>query len=538
MIKNILKRVATVMCAVLLAASVCLLVGCNGKKKVDVTQPVNFPLDKAATLTWYYPWGTTYLSDYEDLNEHPFMVEMQEKTNIKIEFTYPTMDAFNGAGGEYEGYLASEEYFDMVTHNWYFPSHSGTTIDGAIDDGIYTNLTELVKIHMPNFQAYMNKYSSLGKLVPTQNNNILYIPKVYSYSVEDNVQQTSGLVIRQDMLSEYQLEAPTTISEWYAVLKELKVSGGVEYPVQLGYWGGPWTGRAFFTAYGVDNTHQFDEDGNIVYAPMLDGTKEYLTEMNKWYNEGLIAYGEDYNKMEYKQSNDMAAFWTGADELETLITETDIPGYALTPVQCPTLEKGDVIKTLGNTTGTNITFGSANAGSVFISQACEYPHYALAWLDLFYTDEMYYRTSYGIENEDYTKNADGTISFTDKIKNDPEGMRWSISHNAFLDSMYRDSQVFVKYAYSDQVAVAITEWSKGTGELTIPADSIRLTAEETELMANSVSDYAGIIWGLRAFLVGESPMTEWDSYVAKFYDAGVEEQNAIYQTAYERWLAS
>ena len=98
--------------------------------------------------------------------------------------------------------------------------------------------------------------------------------------------------------------------------------------------------------------------------------------------------------------------------------------------------------------------------------------------------------------------------------------------------------MFVKYAYSEQVAVAISEWSKGTDELTIPADSIRLTAEEEELMANSVSDYSAIIWGLKNFLTGDSPMTEWDTYIAQFYDAGVEEQCAIYQTAYERWLAS
>lgn len=538
MIKNILKRVGLVACAAMLVASAALMQGCDFNKEVDVTQPVVFPLEKEATLTWYYPWGTTYLSDYEDLNEHPFMQELKEKTNINIEFTYPTMEAFNGAGGEYESYLASEEYFDMATHNWYFPAHSGTTIDGAIDDGIYRNLTDLVSIHMPNFQSYMNKYANLAKLVQTQMGNILYIPKVTAYSVEENVQQTTGLVVRQDMLDEFQLDAPTTISEWYTVLTTLKVSGGVDYPVQVGYWGGPWTGSAFFTAYGVGNSHQFDEDGNIVYAPMLDGTKEYLIEMNKWYTEGLIGYGDEYNTTDYKISDDMAAFWTSADELETLRTTGTNPNYKLTAVQCPTLEKGDVIKVLGNTTGTNVTFGSAQAGSVFISQACDYPHYALAWLDQFYTDEMFYRTSYGVEGTDYTKNEDGTITFTDKIKNDSEGMRWAIAHNAFLDSMYRDGQVFVKYAYSEEVAVAITEWSKGTDELTIPADSTRLTAEEEELKAASVGNYAAQIWGLKGFLTGDTPFTEWDAYIAQFYEMGVQEECDIMKSAYDRWLST
>ncbi len=532
------KRILTVAFATMMVLSLCLMVGCK-KKTIDIYQPITFPLEKEATLTWYYPWDSTYLSDYEDLNDHPFMAEMKEKTNVNIEFTFPTMGAFAGAQQEYEGYLASEEYFDMVTHNLYFPTHSGTSIDGAIDDGIYRDLKDLIDIHMPNFKSFMTNYSSLEKQVTTNMGNILYVPKLTSLSPNDKFGTTSGLVIRQDMLSEHQLEAPTTIDEWYNVLKTLKIEAGVEYPVQLGNWGGPWSGSAFFTAYGVHNTHQFDEDGNIVYGPMLNGTRDYLMEMNKWYEAGLIGYGGDYDTMEYKSSNSLAAFCTGADELETLLTSADTPpGYALTAVQLPTLVKGDTVKFLSERTGSNTTFGSSVMWSVFISQACERPDYALKYLDQYFTEEMYYRTSYGVEGEDYTKNGDGTITFTDKIKNDSEGMRWAIHHAGYLNSMYYDSEVFIKYAYSEQVAAAITEWSKGTGEYIIPSDSINYTAEEAEQLAASVSDYAATIWGLKDFVTGERSITEWDAYVAQFYDAGVEEECAIMQAAYERWLAA
>lgn len=531
------KRIATVISAAMMVMSLVLMVGCE-KKEIDIRQPITLPLEKTAQLTWYFPWDTTNLSDYEDLNDHPFMQEMQTKTNIEIVFTYPSMPAFGGANTEYEAYLASEEFFDLATHNIYFPSHSGTTIDGIIDDGIYIDLSDLVDIHMPNFKSFLTTYPVLERQVYTQQGNIIYIPKITSKSPSDIKQVTSGIAIRQDMLDEYQLEAPTTISEWYNVLKTLKVSGGVDYPVQLGHWGGPWSGSAFFTAYGVSNTFQFDEEGNIVYGPMLDGTKDYLEEMAKWYAEGLIGYGDSFDTLEYKQSDEMAAFTTGADEFETLMTTGTNPNYKLTAVQNPTLEKGDVIKFLGSNTGSCSTFGSEVMWSVCISAACERPDYALKYLDQFYTEEMYYRSSYGIEGEDYTKNDDGTITFTDKIKNSPDGMRWAIAHAGFLDSWYYDSQVFVKYAYSQAVADAIVEWSKGTSEYSIPSDSTDLTAEESEQMAISVDDYASTLWGLKDFVTGERSITEWDSYVAEFYEKGVQEECAIYQAAYERWLAS
>lgn len=46
--------------------------------------------------------------------------------------------------------------------------------------------------------------------------------------------------------------------------------------------------KYFLPAYGIDDDPSIDENGKVVYGFITQNYKEYLTELSKWYKEGLI----------------------------------------------------------------------------------------------------------------------------------------------------------------------------------------------------------------------------------------------------------
>ncbi len=525
------KRLSALAAAAAMVATAALTTACQRQQEVDIMQPITFPLEEQVTLSWWFPWDNTYTPEYSTVGDHPFMQELQARTNVQFEFIHPTSADFGQQKTEYMNQLAAGNIPDMVTHGIYFPDHSGSTIDGAIDDGIYIRLNELVDVHMPNFKTILNSNSIISRQVYTEQGNLIYIPKILLFDVNDSLQGSGGLVIRKDMLDELQLDVPETVADWYNVLTRLKISGSVPYPLEFGDMRfGPWTGLAFFTGYGTYNSYYLGDDGKIRFGLLDDAMRDYVQEMAKWNAEGLLAL--EYFDETVRASDDVAAWVGGPDELESLPLIAQNPNYELIGVKYPTLEAGKDIEFLS----TSYPLGSDVWRNLLISADCQRPDVALAVIDQFYTEESFYRTSYGVEGEDYTIDADGNVQFTDKIKNDPDGMRFAIAHTAFLDSFWYDSEVFLKYTYSEKTQESIEQWARGTRDRVVPFG--KLTDEESEAIAQLGDRYGTQVGGLNGFVRGDRPMTEWDAWKRDMADAGVMDELAIYQQAYDRYLES
>ena len=80
------------------------------------------------------------------------------------------------------------------------------------------------------------------------------------------------------------------MDEWFDVLtafKKYDPNGNGEQdekPVVMCSSG--W--KYFLPAYGIDDDPSIDENGKVVYGFITQNYKEYLTELSKWYKEGLI----------------------------------------------------------------------------------------------------------------------------------------------------------------------------------------------------------------------------------------------------------
>ncbi len=531
---KIVNRLLALAGAALMLGSLALMTSCN-KIEVVPNVPFEFPCEDHIELTWYYGYDDTYFTgDFTALEDHPYMKRREEATNVHVKYQVPTADSLEGGRAEIETMLASGTLTDMVTQAYFGLTLEGPTLDSVIDEGIYLDLDDYIDIQMPNFNKLREEYSIIDKVITTTYGNVVYIPMISGIENLNRQRQTGGLVIRKDFLDELQLQVPVTIDDWYNVLTAFKVKKGLETPLSIGSlkYAASMGQDVIITAYDARYEWYLDRDKKIAYGATSEGVKNYVTTMSRWVAEGL-AVANDLTA-EQRSSDDVGAWVGGAQDIMTCKQNASNPDYELVACPDPVVNVGDKITCRGS----SFPLGSSSRMQVYLSAECSQPAVACKWLDLFFTTDSFMESSYGVEGEDYNKDADGNITFTDKIKNNPDGIRYGIEQNAYLNSFWHDADVIINYTYTEAANAACDVWSQSTNEYSFDGAVLQFTPEESESLA-SLNGF----WGqqqdfLKGMVLGNRELTDWDEFVTNMNNIGLEDYIAIYQQAYDRYLAS
>ena len=546
--KNV-KRLLCLGAVFAMVLSMALLTSCKEKPFILPNDKyIEFPIEKNVKFTWWYDYDDTYYTgDFAKLEDHPFMKELQQKSNVSIEFVRPTSSGgtLGDLSSELNSLIAAGDMTDLVTHGSYTPSYEGSSIDALIDNEIYQGLNDFIDMQMPNFNALREEYSVIDKVIVTGQGNILWIPRLNNMTSYQNPTLTGGMVVRKDLLDEIQFLSedgvsnyPVTIRDWERMLEQFQLIG-VQNPVSIfmGYGWVTFTGDVFLSAWDVKvELYRDPETGAVAYGAMSDGFYQYMQLMNRWYSNGWL--GNNNLTVDQKTAANFVGSWFGsADDVANLAKQSDNPNYELIGVPDPVLEVGDKIVMRDSL----LPLGTAARDNVFVAYDCENGPLACRLLDEFYTQEAYDRTSYGIKDTDYTDNGDGTITFTDKIKNNPDGIRYGVYQNAFLESFWRDPDVLVKYVYEQNVLDAIAQWSKSSCEYSFMDRGALAFTEEEQAMLDGVSDiYGPVALSSRSIVTGDAGvgLEQWDEYVAGVRETGIEEYVEVMQSAWDRFLAN
>lgn len=540
--KNV-KRLLCLGAALVMVISIAMMTSCNKPYIIGNEHHIEFPIERNVTLTWWYDYGDQYFTgDFEKLEDHPYMVERKTASNVTIEFVEPTATNINEIKNELTQLMASNDMCDMVTHTWYTPEYQGTTIDSVIEEEIYQKLNDYVAVQMPNYNAMRETNSIIDKIALTQQNNIIWIPRINHMDDYDHEKLTNGLVVRKDYLDAVQFVSedgvskfPVTMRDWENMLEDF-LAYGIQRPLSKNM--SPWitfTGDVFLTSWNVKvETYRDPETGKAAYGCISDGFKAYVETMRKWVENGWLV-SVDSNEQDKLSDKVVGAWFGNADEIVNLKNQATDANFELIGVPDPVQNVGDKIVMRDSYR----PVGCAALDSVFISTTCENGPLACRWLDEFFTEESYMRTSYGIEGEDYTKDAEGNITFTDKIVNNPDGIRYGIAQNAFLDSFYCDPYVVFNNAYTAEQLAAVEQWSKSSCEFSF-IDRLCLSYTEEELEVLEVTE--GLGWDVAmqssGFVLGSKDLTEWPQYVAQMEESGLQEYIGVMQSAWDRFLAS
>lgn len=497
----------------------------------DGSFPVFFPLKNNEALTWWYDYDNTYYTgDFTKLEDHPFMKDMELRTNVTVTFVEPTSaDPKN----ELEMLMASDDMPDMVTHNGYLPFGHDKNLNALRELGIYYELSDYMDVYMHNFCGLMEQYAFLERTITTKDGNVMYIPKLLNASGAPFVDKTEGLVLRNDILDLVDCDVPTTVAEWEAALRAFKALG-VTNPLVLDFnEQGAFEQNVFLSAYEVKVGAYIDsETGKVICGAASDELYEYITLMNRWVSEGLLVTDAELTRENKLEEKTVGAWFSSADEIMVLNSSAVTEGYELVGAPDPVLNHGDKIdlREKRNFVGTE------KYDSVFISQSYDSPALACRWLDVLFSDEMYKRTSYGIEGIDYIKNKDGSITFTEKITQNRNGVCYGIAQNTFLESFYRDTDVMMKYGYSGNVLDAINKWGSSTGNLSIIDCHACYTEDEIQKLYETVQGQQKVASTVKNMILSTEPLENWQTY-REAANGYTEDYTAVMQSVWDRYLA-
>lgn len=491
---------------------------------------------EGGTFTWFVPMYNGNV--IQNAGEQYCWQEIQKRTNTKIEFIHPP------AGSENDTFnvrVASGDLTDIITWSWVSNFSGGPT--KAINDGIIIDIKDYMN-DAPNYKALLESVPGAIGVATLDDGSVYGFTQPTTDAI---ISASEGLVIRKDWLDAVGMDAPVTIDDWYNVLTAFKNGDpnkngeADEIPfictkeAQV---------SAFATAYGVRNAYHPDlkNKGKIVYGPIQPEFKEFLAEMAKWYKEGLIDSEFPVNARknidEKVTTNKAGSFYgligsqLGSYNLEG---QKQINEFNLIGVNSPLAKDG-----VSYSNNDALLQRSGNQ-CVSISTKNKHPLETVKLLDFIYSDEGRTLMNWGKEGESY-EIVDGKPQYTDLIMNNPEGKtrldaiaEYSVPIFGYFAPFYLDSYSAINLTLPQQQDAGKL-WANMDDSLCMPF--LFPNEEEAATISKKGADittYASEM--LMKFIIGQTPIDEFDNYVEDMKRMGVEELVSVYQAMYDRYLA-
>jgi len=527
------KHVSILMVVMFLAAMVSACAPGSSKNPVNNTaneggtEPTSTAQKAKLTFATFENWhGTAKFAD-----NLPVLQEIEKRTGVEVEFqTAPS-------GNEYT-----------------------TTIRTRLAAG--TGLPDLVKL--PDGAMGVSQYSSNKVIVPLdeylteeiapdilrlfRENEYL---KAYAtspdgkiYALPDYVADVNTVVpdwisYRHDWLEKLGLPEPKTTEDLYKMLKAFKEEdpngNGKADEIPLAHYGliklkFLMTGFGFTTNADWDT----DENGKVVYNPVDPKFKDFLTEMNKWYEEGLIyedAAGS--GAVDYVTRNQVGMFSYGASDnvlmnFDSLAQATDPNAdYRLIPLPVPVGYTGEKpVLAMRNPVW---EFTAVTKDAKDVEAAVRWMNYVWA------SDEGEMLRYYGIEGQTYEM-VDGKPQYTEFVTNNPGGeapISVLRSIGAWQNFLIRDkAEPFLNMFKGTKVEDAYNQFAPMGEAFPSPIG----TQEENTVYTQNWPDLQTYMdEKLIAFITGAEPIENFDKYVETANSMGLQKIIEVKQAQYDRF---
>lgn len=498
------KGMAVTLVSVMVAG---LIAGCSTQSTTEVksaspTPPASVKQADPATIRLF----TENQAGWPVKQDWPVWSWVKEKTNITIKpepATGPESMALTIASGDMPD-VYSLYPFDVSKYG----------AQGAfIDMGKHLD-------KMPNLKAFLaEKPEVLNRIKSLTGGELLYIPN-------DGAGASNQLVWfnREDVFTKHNLTQPKTWDELYETAKKLKQLYPDSYPLVFRH--GLGTLNTFAPSFGI--YPQFYEDLNakkIKYGPQEPAFKEMITYLNKLYKEAL--FQPDWLSMDYKA-------WTQAITTNKSFITVQYIGQI--EIMNNELKDKGRLQYMAPPVGSGSKAYLPRAFEVVgnaISAKTKNLDAALRYVDFLYSKEGRDILSWGKEGQTYTV-ENGKRKFKPEYKQ-PNDIRKD------LGIMTAGAYGWLNY---DSILSLIAE-NERTAYVEAPKISFPtsealpyLTASEMEtvtLTSDPLVKYYET--SVIKFIIGETPMTQWDSFVSELNKQGATKILDIYQKALERQKA-
>lgn len=482
-----------------------------------------------------------------DYNDMEFFKAMEAATNVHIEFECFPKASYN------------DQKNIMMTTNDYPDGFFGYATMGMADInsygpmGIFIPVDDLIEQYCPNYKSVIERFPVMDGMTTSLEDG-----KKYSFGTVNEAparDYPGNLYINQTWLDNLKLQMPTTLEEYYNVLKAFKEQDANgngdpndEIPYTFlpinhinGYGGffGAYGRAEAFNAPGAALNHFVVEDGKVVYEPLTEEWKTAIKELSKfvkdglWDQEGFVQDGDMYNGKLTSATPIVGSAYTWARGSFGDNSDQYVPVPPLKATASSAEPK--VLKRQNHV--------SFQPTGLVITDKCQNPELLAQWIDLFYSETMSIMsakgpqrvesiTEDGVFTYDETPAADGTAWGTVCANESPADGSPKCTTNDMLVN-----KIIAKTVDELSKPNVITKYYlNAPASVTLPV--MQTTADE-ELVIN---DYGMTIQkyveeNLAKWLMGTSDIDkDWDAFQEQLKKSKVDDFIAAMQTAYDRTI--
>lgn len=503
----------------------------------DEQEDTGLPLvDELAELTLWATINPGALQIIDSYSDNTVIKKAEELTNVHLE---ATSVAGNLAGEAFPLMINSGDYMDYIGSIFQL---YGEGMDAAIDNDIIVDLKPYLEEFAPHYWEVFNSNPGYARDLTTDSGKIAVLGQM-----GDGFRIDAGYMVRQDWLDEQGLPLPETYDDWYDTLTVFKSEYDATLyinPMGLG------NRQTLTDGYGIAATVDPMEglspfyviDGEVHFGYTQPEFKDYLTMMAKWYSEGLIwkDFPTGGTVMTMAQSEAYQPFLSGKIgfgmlEMGNVVSapqQAVEEGMVLSAVSNPVLNKGDT---------THIATAEGVAAPKWaISTSCENVELACQYVDFWFTDTGYELANYGLEGEAFEW-VDGERVWTDLLVKNPDGVDFKALATIYLldDQPFHMDGYRTDSMYSDAELAASDKWLSNRDAAWEYPSTASMTSDETGVY--------GVKWGdistytaetIPQFIMGMLDIeTDFDAFVDRIVELGLEECLSAKQSAYDRYVS-
>ena len=507
---------------------------------------ISYPLAGNNTISmWYYiPRYVEFVDSNYNFNALP---AAEAATGVKLEFVEV---GDTSAAEQFNLMVASGDMPDLIPASEYYTS--GLTM--AYEEDIILDINDYAREYMPNYTAVFDTLSEKTQSEALSDGMMLAFRIIADGSYSGN-----GFVTRKDWMEELGVEWADehliSLDDFTDYLRAIHTTYDTTYTYYMTN-GLIELQAAFDTAipalvsdgFMTFVTSAIYREGDTVKSGWItDGYRAYLEWIRMMMEEGVLY--EDFLAMEnsklvmneYCGTGNTGVWTANADKIEETAAYATEDDYGVAAVPNVTADPSQPYVWLQD-----VSLVTTNVG-FSISTSCTQPELVCQWMNYFWTTDGYYLANYGVEGESYHMKGDNAIFDWDQPvtmtgRNAPNAeMAQQLFTMMRFTSFYADHDRLLP-TFPESALNAIEVWTAGgTDERYYPTTlEGSFTVEENAEIAKYEQDmltYAQETC-LR-FMTGETELTDaaWNDYVSTMEQMGIHEIIAVYQEAYDQYLA-
>jgi putative aldouronate transport system substrate-binding protein len=483
--------------------------------------------DSPVTLTIWSPLNGSASKHIASFNDNLAMQKYQENTGVKIKYIHPAI------GQEKEQFnlmMASGDLPDIIIGA---PLYMGGVFQG-MSDGIFFDLTDYLPAYAPHYYRVIEENDGFYREVSNDQGRI---PAFFAYKVPGDP-PFQRVILREDVLAELGVEIPTTLDEYEPMFQKMLAKGMTPYV--LSRFGYEEQFMGIYDVWAENGNSFFNDNGTIKYGPIEPGFKQYLELMNSWYKKGYIS--KDFTSLDINQTRTLldtrrAGMFT--DAIVANFNRSQQMGYSVTAAPYPRIYPGQKLHYERNDATPrmpqNETVGAISATSKHKDVAIRFLNYA-------FTEPGIELLNWGVEGLNFEK-INGENVYTPLMLENPkfgtEEASYIYKMHFFPKYNMPDTQVHANLLKSPEALASRFKWSPDYDmDSAHRLPNIQLTVDElnrrTKLMAD-ISTYVDEM--VLKFIIGATPLSEFDSFVNTCKRMGIEEAVSLTQQAYNRYIS-